>query len=56
LKKEYEKVKDDYQDFLEFSIDLTSRVPRILGTKIDEIEKNIKEKFPIIKHIDLEIN
>ncbi len=56
LKKEYEKVKDDYQDFLEFSVDLTSRVPRILGTKIDEIEKNIKEKFPIIKHIDLEIN
>ena len=56
LKKEYEKVKDDYKDFLEFSVDLTSRVPRILWTKIDQIEKRIKEKFPIIKHIDLEIN
>jgi len=56
LKKEYEKVKDDYQDFLEFSVDLTSRVPRILWTKIDEIEKRIKERFPQVKHIDLEIN
>lgn len=56
LKKEYERVKDDYQDFLEFCIDFTSRVPRILGTKIDHIEKKIKEKFPQIKHIDIEIN
>ncbi|MFZ2151350.1 MAG: cation diffusion facilitator family transporter [Candidatus Absconditicoccaceae bacterium] len=56
LKKEYERVKDDYQDFLEFCIDLTSRVPRILGTKIDEIEKKIKTRFPQIKHIDIEIN
>jgi zinc transporter 9 len=56
LKREYERVKDDYQDFLEFCIDLTSRVPRILWTKIDEIEKKIKTKFPQIKHIDIEIN
>ena len=56
LKKEYERVKDDYQDFLEFCIDFTSRIPRILGTKIDHIEKKIKEKFPQIRHIDIEIN
>lgn len=56
LKKEYERVKDNYQDFLEFCIDYTSRVPRILWTKIDQIENKIKTKFPQIKHIDIEIN
>ncbi len=56
LKKEYEKIKDNYQDFLEFCIDYTRRVPRVIWAHIDDIEKRIKEKFPQIKHIDIEIN
>jgi len=30
LKKEYEKVKENYQNFLEFCIDYTRRVPRVI--------------------------
>lgn len=56
LKNEYEEVKESYADFLEFCIDYTRRVPRIIGTKIDEVEKKIKEKFPQVRHIDIEIN
>lgn len=56
LKNEYEEVKESYSDFLEFCIDYTRRVPRIIGTKIDELEKKIKDKFPQVRHIDIEIN
>jgi zinc transporter 9 len=56
LKNEYEEVKESYGDFLEFCIDYTRRVPRIIGTKIDELEQKIKDKFPQVRHIDIEIN
>ncbi len=56
LKNEYEEVKESYSDFLEFCIDYTRRVPRIIGTKIDAVEKKIKEKYPQVRHIDIEIN
>ena len=56
FRNEYEDIKDDYQDFLSFCVDFTGRLPRLLGTRIDEIELHIKEKFPQVRHIDLEIN
>lgn len=56
LKNEYKEVKESYSDFLEFCIDYTRRVPRVIGTKIDAIEKKIKDEFPQVKHIDIEIN
>lgn len=56
LKNEYEEVKENYNNFLEFCIDYTRRVPRVIGTKIDAVEKKIKEKFPQVRHIDIEIN
>lgn len=56
FRNEYEEVKDDYQAFLEFCIDFTGRLPRLIGTRIDEVEAEIKKKFPQVKHIDLEIN
>ena len=56
LKNEYKEVKESYGDFLEFCIDYTRRVPRIIGTKIDDVEKKIKDKFPQVRHIDIEIN
>ncbi len=56
LKNEYEEVKESYADFLEFCIDYTRRVPRIIGTRIDTLEKKIKDKFPQVRHIDIEIN
>jgi len=56
LKNEYEEVKESYADFLEFCIDYTRRVPRIIGTRIDKLEKKIRDKFPQVRHIDIEIN
>ena len=56
LKHEYKKVQESYNNFLEFCIDYTRRVPRIIGTKIDEIEKKIKDECPQVRHIDIEIN
>lgn len=56
FRNEYEELKDDYQAFLEFCIDYTGRLPRLIGTRIDTVEAEIKKKFPQVKHIDLEIN
>jgi hypothetical protein len=56
LKKEYEKVRENYQNFVEFCVDYTRRVPRVIWAHIDQVEARIKEKFPQIKHIDIEIN
>ena len=56
FRNEYEDVKDDYQAFLEFCVDFTGRLPRLMGTRIDELEASIREKFPQVRHIDLEIN
>ena len=34
----------------------TDRIPRLVGTRIDEIEKKIVEKFPEVAYVDIEIN
>jgi zinc transporter 9 len=56
FKEDYENIKDDYGEFLKFLVDHTDRVPRIMGTKIDEIEKRIHLAVPSVKHIDIELN
>ncbi|MFA6389516.1 MAG: cation diffusion facilitator family transporter [Patescibacteria group bacterium] len=56
LKEEYIKVKDDFEEFKKFSVEFADRVPRLVGRKIDEIEKKIKSKAPEVKYIDIEIN
>jgi solute carrier family 30 (zinc transporter), member 9 len=56
FKSEYENIKDDYEEFLKFLVDHTDRIPRIMGTKIDEIEKKIHIAVPNVKHIDIELN
>lgn len=56
FRNEYEEVKEDYQSFLEFCVDFTWRLPRLLGTRIDDLEASIKKEFPQVRHIDLEIN
>lgn len=56
LKQEYELVKKDYGEFAKFCADYVDRVPRLIGNKIDEIEKNVQKQVPEIKHLDIEIN
>lgn len=56
LADEYEYLKNDYQEFLKFCVDYADRVPRLIWKEIDKLEKDIKSKYPEIKHIDIELN
>ncbi|HZJ41240.1 MAG TPA: cation transporter [Candidatus Saccharimonadales bacterium] len=56
LENEYEGVKESYENFLKFSVDYMDRVPRLVGRKIDEIEKKIRIQVPEAVFIDMEIN
>jgi len=56
LKKEYIFIKDDYENFLRFCVDYLDKVPRMIGNKINEIEKKIEDEIVEVKHIDIEIN
>ena len=56
LKDDYETVKEDYQEFVRFCVEFSDRVPRVIGTRIDELEARIKKEIPSVRHIDIEIN
>ncbi len=56
LSNEYEEVQGNKEEFNKFCVEYLDRVPRLVGKKIDEIEKKIKERFPQIVFIDIEIN
>ncbi len=56
LENEYEEVKESYENFMKFSVDYMDRVPRLVGKKIDEIEKKIRAQVPQAVFIDIEIN
>jgi len=56
LEHEYEEVKESYENFMKFSVDYMDRVPRLVGRKIDELEKKIRAKVPQAIFIDIEIN
>jgi len=56
FEKEYEDVKEDYTDFLKFCAYYANLVPRVMGQKINMLEKSLKEEFPNVKYIDMEIN
>ncbi|OHA79257.1 MAG: hypothetical protein A2747_02325 [Candidatus Yonathbacteria bacterium RIFCSPHIGHO2_01_FULL_44_41] len=56
LKDDYDTVKEDYQEFIRYIVDYTDRVPRVIGTRIDDLEERIKKEIPAVRHIDIEIN
>jgi zinc transporter 9 len=56
LQNEYEEVKESYENFMKFSVDYMDRVPRLVGRRIDEIEKKIRAEVPQAVFIDIEIN
>jgi len=56
MRREYEEARASYEDFKRFLADYGDRIPRLVGKKIDEIEKRLREKFPQVQHIDIEIN
>ncbi len=56
LREEYENIRDDYSEFLKHLVGYVGRVPRMMGTRIDEIERRVQKEIPEIRHIDIEIN
>ncbi len=56
LKDDYNTIKGDYKEFVRYVVDYTDRVPRVIGTRIDELEERIKKEIPSVRHIDIEIN
>ena len=56
MRNQYEEVRGDFELFKRFAAEYADRIPRLMGRKIDEIEKKIKTGFPSIRHIDIEIN
>lgn len=56
MKQEFENVKGDFGEFKRFLADYADQIPRLMGKKIDDIEKKLREKHPSIWHIDIEIN
>jgi solute carrier family 30 (zinc transporter), member 9 len=56
LKREYDCIRDDFEEFARLMFRTTDRIPRLLGNHIDKLEKKIIEKFPQIVYVDIEIN
>jgi len=56
LKNEFEEINNNYDEFLRFCVDYADRVPRMIGTRIDDVEKKIKDEIPAVRHIDIEVN
>jgi zinc transporter 9 len=56
LKEEFDNIKNNFQEFAKLMFKTTDRIPRLVGNRIDEIEKRIKDKFPEVIYVDIEIN
>jgi zinc transporter 9 len=56
LKEEFDEIKDDFKKFAKLMFKTTDRIPRLVGNHIDKIEKRIRERFPSIEYVDIEIN
>jgi zinc transporter 9 len=56
LKEEFDNIKKDFKKFVKLMFKTTDRIPRLVGSHIDKIEKRIREKFPQIAYVDIEIN
>ena len=56
LQSEYVGIKDDYDEFLRFCVNYADRMPRMIGNRIDDVERRIMEEIPEVRHIDIEVN
>lgn len=56
LREQFKEVRGDYEEFKKFCVDFADRIPRLVGKRIDHIEKEIQKETPSVKYIDIEIN
>lgn len=56
LREDFDDIKGDYEEFKKFLVHQIDRIPRVVGQRIDEIEKKIQKEVPGVAHIDIEVN
>jgi solute carrier family 30 (zinc transporter), member 9 len=56
LQETYKEVKEDYGKFTRFCYEYTDRIIRLVGRRIDRLEKGIQKESPGIKYIDIEVD
>ncbi len=56
IREQYDQVREDFEAFKRFAAEYADRIPRLMGRKVDEMEKHIKAAYPSVRHIDIEIN
>lgn len=56
LRRDFEEIDGDFEEFKRFAARYIDRVPRIVGERINGIEQKIQAAIPSIIHIDIEIN
>lgn len=56
LQEEFDYIKDDFREFTKLMFKTTDRIPRLIGTHINTVEKRIVDKYPQIAYVDIEIN
>jgi len=56
LRTDFDRSNGDFEEFKKLFVGYLDRVPRLIGKRIDQIEKMIKNEFPEVVHIDIEIN
>lgn len=54
--EQFEEARESEESFKRAMVDSLDRIPRLIGQRIDEIESRVRERFPEIQHIDIEIN
>lgn len=56
VEEQFEEAREDMESFKRAMVITVDRVPRLIGKTIDEVEKRLRERFPSVRHIDIEIN
>lgn len=52
LREEYEEIKT-FGDFLQFCASFANRITRIVGSRIDEMEKQLQKRLSYLKSVDI---
>lgn len=56
LLEEWEEIKADFNEFTRLMYKTVDRVPRLVGTHIDKVERAVIQQFPEIAYMDIELN
>lgn len=56
LKEAFKEIDGDYDEFLKFCVDFADRIPRLVGNRIDRLERQIQKEVPEVEYLDIELN